>query len=184
MLCSIYSSFVVLRQGKKALHLLMLLFVCRNTLYIMARRIRYLDDDAIRAMLEQEDESDEEINGEENDDEERVVNKSDHSTVSEIDGDQLQNSDRSNHSESSDEDDENYYLCKDKVTKWYKNPCVSKFAKTPSRNLLKFLPGPRNNPSHIEDELQAFLLLITDEMIEEIVGYTNMYSLDYWFCQV
>ena len=26
-------------------------FVCRNTLYIMARRIRSLDDDAIRAML-------------------------------------------------------------------------------------------------------------------------------------
>ena len=149
--------------------------MCRNTLYIMARRIRSLDDDAIRAMLEQEDESDEEIGGEENDDEERVANESDHSTDSEIDGDQLQNSDRSTHSESSDEDDENYYLCKDKVTKWYKNPCVSKFAKTPSRNLLKFLPGPRNNARHIEDELQAFLLLITDEMIEEIVGCTNMY---------
>ena len=141
----------------------------------MARRIRYLNDDAIRAMLEQEDESDEEIGGEENDDEERVVNESDHSTNSEIDGDQLQNSDRSNHSESSDEDDENYYLCKDKVTIWYKNSCVSKFAKTSSRNLLKFLPGPRNNGSHIEHELQAFLLLITDEMIEEIVGCTNMY---------
>ena len=94
---------------------------------------------------------------------------------SKIDGDQLQNSDRSNHSESSDEDDENYYLCKDKVTKWYKNSCLSKFAKTSSRNLLKFVPGPRNNASHIEDELQAFLLLITDEMIEEIVGCTNMY---------
>ena len=140
----------------------------------MARRIRSLDDDAIRAILEQEDESDEEI-GQENDNEERVVNESDHSTDSEIDGDQLQNSDRSTHSESSDEDDENYYLCKDRVTKWYKNPCVSKFAKTSSRNLLKFLPGPRNNARHIEDELQAFLLLITDEMIEEIVGCTNMY---------
>ena len=183
-------------------------FVCRNTLYIMARRIRSLDDDAIRAMLEQEDESDEEIEDEENDDEERVVNESDHSTDFEIDGDQLQNSDRSTHSESSDEDDENYYLCKDKVTKWYKNSCVSKFTKTPSRNLLKFLPGPRNNARHIENELQAFLLLITDEMIEEIVGCTNVYitavsqtmtgkemqkllqklnsrhSLDYWFCQV
>ena len=102
----------------------------------MARRIKSLDDDAIKAMLEQEDESDEEIGGEENDDEERVVNESDHSTDSEIDGDQLQNSDRSTHSESSDEDDENYYLCKDKVTKWYKNSCISKFAKTPSQNLL------------------------------------------------
>ena len=141
----------------------------------MARRIRSLDDDAIRAMLEQEDESDEKIGSEENDDEERVVKESDHSTDSEIDGDQLQNSDRSTHSESSNKDDENYYLCKDKVTKWYKNPCVSKFAKTPSRNLLKFLPGPRNNARHIEYELQAFLLLITDEMIEDIVGCTNMY---------
>ena len=140
----------------------------------MARQIKSLDDDAIRAMLEQEIESDEEIGGEENDDEERVVNESDHSTDSEIDGAQLQNSDRSTHSESSDEDNENYYVCKDKVTKWYKNPCVSKFAKTPSRNLLKVLPGPKNNARHIEDELQAFLLLITDEMIEEIVGCTNM----------
>ena len=126
-------------------------------------------------MLEQENESDEEMGSEENDDEERVVNESDHSTDSKTDGDQLQNSDRSNHSESSDEDDENYYLSKDKVTKWYKNPCVSKFAKTSSRNLLKFLPGPRNNASYIEDELQAFLLLISDEMIEKIVGCTNMH---------
>ena len=39
----------------------------------------------------------------------------------------------------------------------------------------KFLPGPRNNARHVEDELQAFLLLITDVMIEEIVGCTNMY---------
>ena len=96
----------------------------------MARRIRSLDDNAIRAMLEQEDESDEEIGGEKNDNEERVVNESDHSTDSEIDGDQSQNSDRATHSESSDEDDENYYLFKDKVTKWYKNPCASKFART------------------------------------------------------
>ena len=174
----------------------------------MARRIRSLDDDGVWAMLKQADESDEEIGGEENDDEERVVNESDHSTYSENDGDQLQSSDRSTYSEISDAVDENYYICKDKVTKWYKSPCVSKFAKTSSRNLLKFLSGPRNNARHIEDELQAFLLLITDEMIENIVGCTNMYitavqsnydrerdakmttnlnswhSLDYWFCQV
>ena len=88
----------------------------------MARRIRSLDDDAIRAMLEQEDESDKEIGGKESDDEERAVNESDRSSDSGSDGDQLEDSDRSNHSESSDEDNENYYLCKDKVTKWYKNP--------------------------------------------------------------
>ena len=61
--------------------------------------------------LEQEDESDKEIGGEESDDEERAVNESDHSSDSEIDGDQLEDSDRSNHSESSDEDNENYYNC-------------------------------------------------------------------------
>ena len=122
----------------------------------MAGRIRYLDDDAIRAMLEQEDESDEEIGCEENDDEERVVNESDHSTDSEIDGDQLQKSDRSNHSESSDEDDENYYLYKDKVTKWYKNPCVSKFAKTPSRNLLKFLLAQETMPVILKMNYKLF----------------------------
>ena len=51
----------------------------------MARRIRALDDDKIRAMLEPDDESDEEIGSEENDDEERVVNESDHNTDLEID---------------------------------------------------------------------------------------------------
>ena len=141
----------------------------------MARRIRALNDDTIRAMLEPEDESDEEIGSEENDDEERVVNESNHSTDSEIDGGQLQNSDMSTDSESSDEDNENYYLCKDKVTKWCKNSCVSKFAKTPTRNIVKLFPGPRNNARHIEDELQVFLLLIIDVMIEEIVRCTNMY---------
>ena len=79
-------------------------------------------------------------------------------------------------SESSDEDDENYYLCKDKVTKCCKNPCVSKFEKTPTRNIVKLLPDPKNNSRHIEDELQAILLLITDEeIIEEIFPCTNMY---------
>ena len=86
----------------------------------MARRIRALDDDTIKAILEPEDASDEELGSEENDDKERVVNESDHSADSEIDGDQLQNSDMFTDFESSDEDDENYYLCKDKVTKWCK----------------------------------------------------------------
>ena len=81
----------------------------------------------------------------------------------------VQNSDMYTDFESSDEDDENYYLCKDKVTKWCKNSCLSKFAKTPTQNIVKLFPDPRNNDRHIEDELQAFLLLITDEIIEEIV---------------
>ena len=135
----------------------------------MARRIRALDDDKIRTMLQSEDESDEEIRSDENDEEERVVNESDHSTKLEIDGDQLQNSDMSTDSESSDKDDENYYLCKDKVTKWCKNSCVSKFANFSSQNIVKLLPGSRNNARHFQEKLQAFLLLITDEMIEEIV---------------
>ena len=40
---------------------------------------------------------------------------------------------------------------------------------------MKLLPGPRNNARHIKDKLQAFLLLITDEMIKKIVRCTNMY---------
>ena len=76
--------------------------------------------------------------------------------------------------ESSDEDDKNYYLCKD-AAKCCKNPCVSKFVKTPTRNIVKLRLGPRNNARHIEDKLQAFLLLITEKMIEEIVRFTNMY---------
>ena len=67
-----------------------------------------------------------------------------------------------------------HFICKDKVTKWYKTPHVSKFAKTRRENIVKTFSGPINNASLVQDEVQAFQMLISDA-IEEIVRYTNIH---------
>ena len=47
-----------------------------------------------------------------------------------------------------------------------------------SVNLPKFtvktFPGPINNARLVQDEVQAFQMLISDAIIEEIVRYTNI----------
>ena len=59
-------------------------------------------------------------------------------------------------------------------TIWCKNPCVKKFAKTRKHNVLKTILGPRDNANLIQNELDAFYLLISDIMIEEMVRCTNL----------
>ena len=64
---------------------------------------------------------------------------------------------------SSEEDygSDEHFICKDKVTKWYKNPHVSKFAKTRRENIVKTFPGPINNATLVQDEVQTFQMLIS-----------------------
>ena len=68
------------------------------------------------------------------------VNESDHDTDSEFEiGQNDMQTDTNVDYGSSAEDygcDEGF-ICKDKVTKWYKNPHVSKFAKTRRENIVK-----------------------------------------------
>jgi len=137
---------------------------------------RFLDDNRIKAMLIEKNSSEEEIGSDEDDSEERVV--SDHDTVSEIEiGQKDMQTDTNVDFGSSEEDygSDEHFICKDKITKWCKTPCVSKFAKTRRENIVKTFPGPINNARLVQDEVQAFQMLISDDMIEEIVRYTNIH---------
>jgi len=78
---------------------------------------------------------------------------------------------------SSEEDygSDEHFICKDKVSKRYKTPHVTKFTKTRRENIVKTFPGPINNARLDQDEVQAFQMLISDTIIEEIVQYTNIH---------
>src|SRR5215510_3273223 len=138
---------------------------------------RFLDDNRIKAMLIEKNSSEEEI-GSDEDNEERVVSESDYDTHSEIEiGQKDMHTDTNVDFGSSEEDygSDEHFICKDKATKWCKTPCVSKFAKTRRENIAMTFPGPINNARLVRDEVQAFQMLISDEMIEEIVRYTNIH---------
>jgi len=139
---------------------------------------RFLDDNRIKAILLEENSSEEEIGSDEDDNEERVVNESDHDTDSEFEIGQKDMQTDTNVDYGSSEEDygsDEHFICKDKVTKWYKTPHVSKFAKTHRENIVKTFPGPINNARLVQDEVQAFQMLISDAIIEEIVRYTNIH---------
>jgi len=117
---------------------------------------RFLDDNRIKAILLEENSSEEEIGSDEDDNEERLVNESDHDTDSEFEIGQKDMQTDTNVDYGSDE----HFICKDKVTKWYKTPHVSKFAKTRRENIMKIFRGPINNARLVQDEVQAFQMLI------------------------
>uniref|UniRef100_A0A1B6C0U6 PiggyBac transposable element-derived protein domain-containing protein n=1 Tax=Clastoptera arizonana TaxID=38151 RepID=A0A1B6C0U6_9HEMI len=73
----------------------------------------------------------------------------------------------------SDMEDKEYELGKDEETIWTNVPFRSKFARTSSSNIITHLPGPRGEAREIVDEDKLFSLYITDEMIENIVHFTN-----------
>ena len=110
---------------------------------------RFLDDNRIKAILVllEEISSEEEIKNDEDNNEERVVNESDHDTDSEFEmGQKVMQTDTNVDYGSSEEDygSDEHFICKDKVNKWYKNSHVSKFAKTHRENIVKTFPGPIN----------------------------------------
>lgn len=141
-----------------------------------------------RVLLELEEEEDRHEGEDCSDvDDDEVVQNSDHDSNSEIDGNVSgDNSDE----EVSGCDDNNYYIKtvyqKQKIRgktvkipttvhKWKKTPVKSKFARTPSKNILKsILPFPKDC-ADVKDEISAFFKIINIEMIDSIVTYTNMY---------
>jgi len=76
-----------------------------------------------------------------------------------------------------EEGDENehrsFVLGKDNETMWTTTPLLSKYGKTPAANVVIHLPGPKGEARGLTDESQLFSLFVTDEMLQEIVKYTN-----------
>lgn len=113
---------------------------------------------------------------------------SDHDTASEFSedsGDEWKPSEENRHtklktkqtvnSDTEEEDEEiekGYWYGKDK-TKWAKKAPVER--RTPAENIISFLPGlcgPANDKQP-RDPLESWSLLVSDEMLEQIVVYTN-----------
>jgi len=104
---------------------------------------------------------------------------------SEADEDDLQISDHVSDTEESGEssvesDDEiplselqNYYLGRDKRTKWHRRPLGH--TKTLKRNLINFTPGVQPDAKGAKSAVDAWMLFFTNNMMDEIVRCTNIY---------
>lgn len=74
---------------------------------------------------------------------------------------------------SDSEEEREFELGRNEDTIWTKTPFRSKFAKAPACNIVTHLPGPKGNAIGLTDDLKLFSLFITDQIIDDIVQYTN-----------
>jgi len=77
-----------------------------------------------------------------------------------------------NFDSSDQEDDRDFELGRDEETIWTTVPVRSRFARTSPSNVTH-LPGPKEEAQGILEESKLFSLYITDQMIENIVRFTN-----------
>lgn len=70
-----------------------------------------------------------------------------------------------------------FYLGKDRVTRWYLEPQVPRAARTPRHNIIPFFhrPGPQGNSKNAQSPAMALSCIIDDDMISKVVEYTNIY---------
>ncbi|XP_069680912.1 piggyBac transposable element-derived protein 4-like [Periplaneta americana] len=133
---------------------------------------RYLVDDEINGLLNEDSEF---HRGADNDDEEEgeeeVITRSDHESESEQEYDSNSNEDNE---QSSSTQLINCFIGRDKKCRWNKT-CSSASGKTKSRNIVNNYPGPKSFSEGVTSEVDAFTKMISLEMIDEIVGYTNIY---------
>lgn len=130
------------------------------------RNSSFLANDKIRQLLQ--DDSEEEVGGDESDDEEMVISTSDHDSSSE-----LEISDEEDPlADSNAESNSDVFIGKDNNTKWSKTSNICDFERTGGD---EFQPGPTT--SSIKTELEAFQMIFTDEIINDIVRFTNKFIL-------
>ncbi|KAJ8954858.1 hypothetical protein NQ318_023422 [Aromia moschata] len=70
--------------------------------------------------------------------------------------------------------DEEYYIGRDKITKWRKVKCTVR-SKAKAKNIVKTRTGVTQTARDIKDEKDAFLKIIDLSMIDNILKFTNMY---------
>ena len=67
-----------------------------------------------------------------------------------------------------------FFIGKNNETLWASKP-LSITRKTRSKNIIKTIPGPKGEARKCKSQLDCFLQIISLEMIDEIVNYTNIY---------
>src|SRR5215475_3227444 len=73
-----------------------------------------------------------------------------------------------------DDDDGNFYIGRDKQTRWRKTEIAPR-AKTRRKNIVKKFPGPTSHARNASTELEAYLKIMDIDIIDEIVKCTNKY---------
>lgn len=136
-----------------------------------------------------DEECEEEVGGESDTSEDEAIEESEHNTESEEEftqtDDEEENADQElynsdvdeeNANGTSEEDSEEHFVARDKkkIMVWKKSPIISKFSKTNKKNIVKIFPGPKQCARDITNEKSAFDKIFTDDMIENIVQYTNL----------
>lgn len=95
------------------------------------------------------------------------IEKNEHDSESEIEGndcDYLEEEDENN----------NLFIAKDRLTTWHKNSLKSKFSKVGANNLVKIFSCAKQQARNIQNEMDAFMRMLTDEMLEHITKCTNI----------
>ncbi|CAI6359412.1 unnamed protein product [Macrosiphum euphorbiae] len=80
----------------------------------------------------------------------------------------------SEESEPDDEGENEYYLGKDKITKWKKNP-PPRNTRTAHCNIITHLPGVKPHARNAKTIIESWSLFFPDNVIQEIVTCTNIY---------
>lgn len=71
------------------------------------------------------------------------------------------------------EPDREFFFGKVQETIWTSQPLGSKYSRTPSRNLVMRMPGPKKDAKGEQKEINCFYFFVTSHMVEKIVLYTN-----------
>ncbi|XP_069669317.1 piggyBac transposable element-derived protein 4-like [Periplaneta americana] len=72
------------------------------------------------------------------------------------------------------EDNDNFYVGRDKVTMWRKTS-YSTSSKTKKKNIVKIFPGPKGNARVVNGEMKAFSCIMDDNIIDHIIRCTNLF---------
>lgn len=126
-----------------------------------------MDEDRIRAMLESED-------SDSNYDDKSDSEAEDALEIQEEDSDTEQEGESSNEFQEILQTSANYYVGKDKVTRWSKNS-PSATVRTKSHNIVMQLPGVKREAKNTKNPGEIWKLFFSDTVINLITKYTNQH---------
>lgn len=74
-------------------------------------------------------------------------------------------------------DNREFYVGKNKTTRWYLEPQNPRRARTPQHNIIPHFhrPGPTDNAKNATTSIQTLECILDNEMQQKIVEYTNIY---------
>lgn len=109
------------------------------------------------------------------DENEDIVEQNDHDSTSEQEVEQEENeSECFLQSDGKHDESGEYYIGKDKNTKWRKK-CSNKQVRLRSHNIIRHFPGPKREARNATSEIECIKLFVSDAVIRILVTSTNTY---------